>query len=129
MELGGTGGVVSLNYEYMFVKHHNWALNGGIGFDKQRTSLYFTIPVGISRLFALKRDSTSFLQAGIGMTYFKNNEVDFYRLTPSFGYRRNEKNGCFWRISANMFIGDGVFVPWIGGAFGYRFAQKPNKGL
>jgi len=136
IEGAGAGGWVSLNYGRHFGQQNRYAAHVGLGYYSEnrptnRNFNYLTIPFGIKILWPIRKDSTSFLLAGLGSTFeantnniFKSNTASSYKnylnFVPSFGYQRNEKNGIFWRITLSAFLGDAGNYPWLGLAIGFR---------
>jgi hypothetical protein len=131
LEVGGAGGWGSVNYERRFGADSKWGARFGVGYYGEQTTKALTIPVSMNYRIALRRDSIAFLEAGLGATYFGQKgypfsggnverEGSFLRLVPTFGYRKNERNGLWWRLSAVLILGKETFAPWLGLAIGYR---------
>lgn len=79
----------------------------GLGFYTE-DAFYLSIPVGLVYLFQLKNPK-SFIEAGMGITWFKEDgkfigkETPFYddfsNFNISAGYRRHTKRNVMWRFT------------------------------
>ena len=82
-------------------------------------------------LFKLKNEN-SFIDAGLGATWTRNNGElfsdsspangeHFVSFVPSIGYRKHTANDVMWRISLAPVANKYGLVPWLGFSLGKRF--------
>ncbi len=121
LEAGGNGLYGSLNYEKQVTTKPGLGARIGIGFYSQYTS-WVTIPVAINYLFRIK-DSTSFIDAGFGVTWTDHDEKSdgglyYFNFVPSIGFRRHTLKYYMWRISVTPVVNKYGLVPWIGVSIG-----------
>jgi hypothetical protein len=131
-EAGGNGLIASLNYEFLITRQRNFGFRAGIGYAPINEG-YIIVPFGVDYLFKLGTPG-SFLDAGFGATWTKNQERFYYgyddyyetdspmmSYIPSLGFRRHTSKNWMWRISgAGVFNRDGA-SPWLGFSIGKRF--------
>jgi len=129
-EAGGNGLFSSINYERQLTSQPGLGFRVGLGFYSEN-DLYLTIPIGINYLFKLKNDN-SFIDAGLGATWTRNNGElfsdsspangeHFVSFVPSIGYRKHTANDVMWRISLAPVANKYGLVPWLGLSLGKRF--------
>ena len=129
-EAGGNGLFSSINYERQLTSQPGLGFRVGLGFYSEN-AFYLTIPTGINYLFKLKNDN-SFIDAGLGATWTRNNGElfsdsspangeHFVSFVPSIGYRKHTANDVMWRISLAPVANKYGLVPWLGISIGKRF--------
>jgi hypothetical protein len=129
-EAGGNGLFSSINYERQLTSQPGLGFRVGLGFYSEN-AFYLTIPTGINYLFKLKNEN-SFIDAGLGATWTRNNGElfsdsspangeHFVSFVPSIGYRKHTENNLMWRISVTPVANKYGLVPWLGFSLGKRF--------
>jgi len=82
-EAGGNGLFSSINYERQLTSQPGLGFRVGLGFYSEN-AFYLTIPTGVNYLFKLKNEN-SFIDAGLGATWTRNNGELFSDSSPSNG--------------------------------------------
>ncbi len=130
LELGGSAGIGSINYEKIFSqnKNKNWLWRAGISVFPidDNAGTVFVFPIAIGGLIGKKNSQFEFgLGQGISMTTKGN----FYSLiTPELGYRYSATNNpLFFRIAYTSLISyilDFQYQQWAGISIGYQLNAK-----
>ncbi len=152
VELLGAAGLFSVNYDMRTAKgkRDGWGFRFGLerittnstdttgGITETNEIKFTAIPIVLNYLFGKRK---SFLELGVGATYFKFNgkttgvaSVETYQLeifkekfgyifgTFNIGYRHVPyKGGFMYRIAFTPLLISDVFVPFFGFGFGYHF--------
>lgn len=140
LELGGTGGYYSLNYERNIINLNTFKTSGQIGFSFVPGGWYdISVPIGINEQFSF---SNHHIEFGIGFValreFRKDNGEDESRfwsdgITGRIGYRYQKPDGRFiFRIGFTPLLQRersglnydpgapfNVFTPWGGISIGY----------
>ena len=127
LELGGSGGVGSLNFERSFLTREKVDLKWRAGFSLFRidrntgTSLIFPILAEV-----LVGEGPHYFEAGIGQTFTVTTEASFFLLMPAVaGYRYQPPDKrIFFRASYTPIISyllDFQYQNWGGLSIGYQF--------
>lgn len=132
IELGGIGGLVSLNYERLVPLKNKFGLGFRLGFgtagsaDSANSATAYTAIAEINFIYGNRKH---FLEPGIGFANaFVKNDTEQW-ITIKLGYRYQAKKGFLFKI-APMYIynferldgDDDVFGGiWLGIALGYSF--------
>lgn len=125
-ELGGPGGLASMNLEVNPVAHLRARLGAGL-------FLWPSIPAMATYTFGTERNS---LEIGVGATailFPANSESDrelfdwgpdsgtLVIATGAFGYRHRTDGGFLFRATMTPLYGDGHAVMWVGISVGHAF--------
>ncbi len=145
LELGGTGGYYSLNYERNIINHNSFKTSVQFGiryFPGVWSDIW--LPIGINELFSF---NAHHIEIGIGVVTLREMARDqlnnyaiidrfwSYALTGRLGYRYQKPDGRFiWRIGFTPFLQRerggliydptaklNIFNPWGGLSIGYSF--------
>lgn len=130
LELGGTGGLGSINYERKFFDKEKLDITWRLGL----TALPIDKNNGVSIIFpatlqAIHGKGPHFFETGIGLGTTVTTKGSFYaRMTPIVGYRFEQpKKKLFFRITYTPFVSF-IFAPqyqhWAGVSLGWKL-----KGL
>ncbi len=128
VELLGTGGFGSIQYERQLFKKTRLNLHGGLGayYD---IGTYFSGILGITYLADTKWQNR-FIEFGFSMsatpsevTYYSPNEIveGLNRYMPHIGFRWYTKKHWVWRISAMAVMDRDGTMPWTGFSVGKNF--------
>ncbi len=135
IEVGGPGGVASLNFDRRFTKTNN-GFGGRIGIGifpdinvfSDRDHSAVTIPVEVNYLFG-KNEGHHFLELGAGTTFISGSDIlwtnkDDARFSSfvehvTIGYRLQSKRGFFFHAIVCPVFSDGSAF-WGGLGFGQR---------
>ncbi|MCK4531153.1 MAG: hypothetical protein KAU44_08230 [Candidatus Marinimicrobia bacterium] len=122
VDLGGPGGITTLEYQFTFIKKNNHTLSIPLAFGTG--GLWFTAGTGLQYTYG---DNNRLL---LGMYFLEELIADFdneyeddwffeSRLMPKLGYQR--KTQLFYRdiyvhiyFSPMIRLSDGRFIPWFG---------------
>ncbi|MEM9930358.1 MAG: hypothetical protein AAF840_11105 [Bacteroidota bacterium] len=125
-ELGGVGGVASLNYERVFLERKRYALAGRVGLSfapvDRNNGTAIIIPVLVEALIGRSR---SRLELGVGQGFTVTTKGNPFALTiASVGYRFQGNNSRFYyRIAYTPLVSyliDFQVQHWGGIGIGYR---------
>lgn len=132
--VGGTGLVASFNIGRIVVVKENYFVNTTVGIGSVPYVGGFTLPHQLTVNFGKK---SSFLELGIGGTYWYGNDFDTdvsgesygYQLAPIVGWRKYFKSNLIFRVYVNplfhiagtKYIDDYSVVPYGGISLGYSF--------
>lgn len=126
LELLGSGGAYSLNYERILINRNRWKTVANIGIDVRGGEKWigFLVPIGITELLSFKSHHIE-MGMSVASGYTQNRDhggwYDLY-VMGRIGYRYQKPNGRFIaRIGYTPFIYPETFTPWGGIAFGYAF--------
>jgi len=132
VELAGSGGLGSLNYESSFFKKNKTELSwrAGLSFapiDKNN-GVGIVFPLLINSLVG---DNSHKLELGIGQGFTITTKGRFFMLTNAVvGYSfQSERNNWFYRISYTpliSYIVDFQVQQWAGISIGYTFKKMPK---
>lgn len=151
LELGGNGGIASLNYEWQLTNSPGltFRLGAGVslfGFEKDQPDVdvpgcalcgvdipgpettVMTLPISVQYLFDIRNNK--YLEAGLGTTWYINDRAIFVH-HASFGFRQNfgKDKKWMWRINLTPILGvsgenaikDSEPTLWGGVSIGRRF--------
>lgn len=127
VELGGNGGLFSLNYENIFKEQERWNLGWRAGFAltpvDENNGAVITLPV---MLMGTLFPGPNKLEAGLGNGFsITTKGAPFMRGVAALGYRYQDADKpVFLRVMYTPFISyliDFQWQHWIGISIGYRF--------
>ena len=130
-ELGGTGFLLSINYERTLFHKGQIMINGRLGAG----SALFLTAVPLAGINVCMGDQRGRMELGFNAVRTFAIELfggtsTYYLGNPVIGYRYLGKNGFIFRATASPFfevhdpdqwVKDGTFIPSAGLSFGYRF--------
>lgn len=127
-EMGGTGIILSANYERQLTNQPGFGLHIGIGLGGNKP----VIPIGAKYLFDVG-NRKSFIEAGTGITLaeadllddihtiYNNHNPYQAAFIPSIGYRHHTPYGLMWRINYTPVFSRYRNIPWLAGvSVGWR---------
>lgn len=134
LELGGSGGFASLNYERKWGKR--WITSFGLGYY-QEGPMYYSVPIGFSYLMPLTKKA-NFITLGVDYSFVRalqigqnQTEISSFEkrndlIMPALGFRHENKNQTFWKVRGGPVVnritpGTFIVTPWLGLAFGRKF--------
>lgn len=132
LELAGSGGFGSLNFEWMFVKRNKfrWMLRAGISatYIDANNGMVLVFPTMIHGVYSPKTHVHS-LDFGIGQSFSITTKGSFFVRTPiSIGYRLEpNKKRLFYRFSYTPIISNIVgfqWEHWGGISIGYKLRAR-----
>jgi hypothetical protein len=132
-ELGGSGGLASVNYERYVIMDQPWQLTWSAGFsvapiDKNNgTNLVF--PLMVHGLYGKQQN---WLEMGLGQGISITTRGAFFPVTiAALGYRRNwQERPFYFRVTYTPLISyiiDFQWRHWAGMSIGYRFTNNTCK--
>lgn len=130
-ELGGTGFLLSINYERTLFHKGQIMINGRVGAG----SALFLNAVPLAGINVCMGDQRGRMELGFNVVRTFAIELfggtsTYYLGNPVIGYRYFGKKGFVFRATASPFfelydpdqwVKDGIFIPSLGLSFGYRF--------
>lgn len=133
-EIGGQGGVGSINYERAIIKKKNFSLNGSIGisylhefiFPTRLSVSFYCFEIGVGTFSILYNFKGPFYTYSYFMYYFNQ---------PFIGFRYQNKKKFLYRVTFTPMLYAKVededsfhphFSPWFGFSFGYCFNFKKS---
>lgn len=123
-EAGGSGPMLSINYEGTLIKETNWTYKIGYGYASAFEE-YHTLPLGVNHLTAIERGN--YFELGLGYTHVfktKSNQDIKGFIVPNAGIRIFDgSRRFFFRFTVNpLIILDDTtrLFPWGGFSMGIR---------
>lgn len=131
LELAGSGGIGSFNYERIFSAKKQWQFSwqaGITGFPIDKNAGFvFVFPVSINTMIAF---GNHHIEAGFGQGISITTRGSFFALTtPKVGYRYDpEGSPLYFRLMYTPLISyilDDQYQHWGGISIGYQIPSKP----
>ena len=148
LELGGSAGIYSLNYDLIFLKKNDFKIGARTGLQLLKegyegTTMDFYVPVTMNFMYALAKKHHVELGLGAQIASYEirniisETEIGFVRKTEALGnatlgYRyQNPDGGFMFRVFYSPFLyQDGVYTRyehWAGVSLGFTFLKKKEK--
>lgn len=130
LEIGGSGGLGSINIEKGIFQKNNIDITGRFGFSlapiDNNNGMGFVFPILAHGLIGNQQHKAEF---GLGQGLTVTTKGHFFLLTtPTLGYRYfSKKSGWFYRLSYTPLISyilDFQYQNWAGISIGYSFKNK-----
>ncbi len=132
LEIGGSGGLGSINYEKVFFTKNNTELTWRAGLSiapiDKNNGVGIVFPLMINSLYGKNSHK---LETGLGQGITITTKGSFFALTTAvIGYRyQPESKNWFYRVSYTPLISylvDFQIQQWAGLSIGYTFNNKPK---
>ncbi len=130
LEIAGSGGMGSINYEKLLCKRNNIEYTGRLGFSiapiDKNNGIGLVFPFMLNSLIGKHSHK---LELGIGQGLTVTTKGSFFLLTiPTIGYRyQNETKNMFYRVTYTPLISylfDFQMQQWAGISIGYTLNNK-----
>lgn len=138
VEVGGSGGFASVNFDKGFLSFKQGFLTGRIGLGYFQGEKYYSNTFGVfvipTMFNCMLGKNPNWLETGFGLSLGISVKPSIYsRITPTLGYRyqKTDDKGLFFRITYTPVLPSGFgdqFNQWAGISFGYSFAQTDSSG-